>query len=117
MPTKPTSSSGPQKTPSLRIYAPTTTEDWLRCPISRQYKRKWQAPLEGWQPNMLIGSAVHAGLAAWYISGNGVEANTVATSTVVDSYVENDEWTVDSVVKIALKALAAAMADDISATE
>lgn len=117
MPTTPTSSSGPLKTPSLRIYAPTTTEDWIRCPIYRQYKRKWQPTLEGWQPNLLIGKAVHAGLAEWYLVQVHSSAHKLAESTLVDGYVENDEWTLDGVKRITAKALDAAISDNIWDTE
>jgi hypothetical protein len=47
---------------------PSEVTDWLRCPQLHQYKHveQWQPPASTWSPERLIGSAIHAGLAAFW---------------------------------------------------
>ena len=51
-------------------YAPSHTLDYLRCPRLSQYAREWEPAGEWmeWVPNLLVGQAIHAGI-AWELNG------------------------------------------------
>ena len=51
-------------------YAPSRTLHWLRCPRLSQYAREWEPPGE-WTPNLLVGQAIHAGIAHFLSDGMG----------------------------------------------
>lgn len=47
---------------------PSEVTDWLRCPRLWRYKHLegWSAPPSAWTPERLMGTAIHAGLAAFW---------------------------------------------------
>ena len=47
---------------SGRIYSPTTTEDWLYCPMYRALRRTWAPERTDWDPARLLGTSLNAGL-------------------------------------------------------
>ena len=55
---------------------PSETTDFIRCPRLWRYKHVdgWQAPMAAWEPWQLMGTAIHAGLAAFWRSGAKPEA-------------------------------------------
>ena len=59
--------------PSIPPIRPSETTDYLRCPKYWFYKHieGWQALPSAWEPWQLMGSAVHAGLAAYWLNRKG----------------------------------------------
>lgn len=49
---------------SDRIYSPSQTTDFSRCPTYWSTKRRWEPQPDAWSPERDIGKALHAGLAA-----------------------------------------------------
>jgi len=47
---------------SAQIYAPTTVEDWLYCPMYRHLRRTWLPERVEWDPARLLGTSVGTGL-------------------------------------------------------
>ena len=58
---------------------PSETQDYIRCPRYWYWKHVegWEPPASAWTPDRLMGSAVHAGLAAWW---RGAQPFTGATA-------------------------------------
>ena len=50
-------------------FRPTETKDWSRCPALWWYKHVegWESPLAIWSPEMSMGTALHAGMAAYWL--------------------------------------------------
>ena len=61
------STSGPSLletplTPVSRVYSPSRTEDWVKCPIFAQFRRRLQPREPVWSPARTLGKAVQAGV-------------------------------------------------------
>ena len=102
--------AGNSNTPSVAFgedipsYPPTEVRRWLTCPVFRQYSRKWQPRAEAWTPHKIVGTAIHAGVAAYLRSKMSSETGkstspelpsdplVVATKTLSDGYVEQETW-------------------------
>ncbi len=108
-----------------RVYSPTTTEKWLRCPAFRAYDSRLHALDNDWSPAMLLGSAIGAGLAYYYASVQGRESRvstiphlvrdtvTVGHATLDGGYIPNDDWSLDALRKLVEKGLAKALTLDV----
>ena len=46
-------------------YPPTEVQKWLICPMFRHYSSVYRPRVEEWTPNRLVGSSIHAGIAAY----------------------------------------------------
>ena len=73
---------------------PSAVIDWIRCPRLWWYKEQgWAAPPSAWSPERLMGSAVHAGIAAYW-------ANSRSPIPTTPAYWLNqvfiDEWPDDA---------------------
>ena len=90
------------------VFAPTDVKDWDRCPMYRQLKKEGRKPRdEKWTPNMLLGTAIHAGLAGLYA---GLLNPVTLLDMALDSgYIENDEWPKLALSKLAKRGLNAAI--------
>ena len=63
---------------------PSAVTDWLRCPRLWWYKEQgWEAPPSAWSPERLMGTAVHAGIAAYW---RGVNPRTQTSFTLTASW-------------------------------
>lgn len=91
--------------------SPTSTTDWQRCPLYYALKREW-APRGGiWTPNKLLGTAIGDGLSALY-RGNS-EPEEVVRRVIGEGYVPNDEWPLESLVRLGLRGFQRAALDDV----
>ena len=111
------STSGPSllETPAtspLKVYSPTRTEDWLKCPIFAQFRRRLQPREPVWSPARTLGKAVQVGVNVWlqslrYPSPSGllvVEPNDVemAAQRVVEADFQPQEaHTIAGLTKLA----------------
>ena len=86
---------------------PSEVTDWLRCPRLWQYKHveHWQAPGSAWTPERLMGSAVHAGLAAYW-RDKGPIALLTSPETAVRG-VFYDQWPPDAPMEFSREGLEA----------
>lgn len=80
---------------------PSEVTDWLRCPQLWQYKHVegWQPPAVSWTPERLIGTAVHAGLAAHW---QQVHAKDALAETLTDGWPNHAPTEYDLDVYLAL---------------
>jgi hypothetical protein len=92
-------------------YGPTETEWWFKCPTYRWFRAKgWQPRGTLWTPNMLVGRALHAGIATYFISGQNAAMAATATEKVLsDGYETNDEWTLEALNRLTLRGLVASL--------
>ena len=96
--------------------APTHTENWLRCPVFAHLRREGWEPRGLWTPNRLLGSAIGDGLTAHYrtLRGDAPQSPQEALETTIRAgAMPHDTWTVDALLKLARKGLAAGMADRV----
>lgn len=91
-----TSSSQPVAGPPS--YPPTEVQRWLICPYLRDYSKKWAPRLEAWTPNKLVGSSIHAGIAAYLEAVRtgaslASQAPEIAACEVLQNgYVQQETW-------------------------
>lgn len=102
--------------------SPSQTEAWLRCPQYMQYKYEgWEPRLLNWAPNRTLGSAIAKGLEIFYMNQDHSDPGQLgweACEVVMrEQYQENDKWTYEGVLKLALKGYKAALANNIAAQE
>lgn len=94
-----------------RIYSPSQTEEWSRCPALWDQRKRWE-PLSGtWSPERLIGLGVHAALEKWWGRIPSVDAAQVARDYVVNLWPADapDVFSVDGAASRAGKAAATAV--------
>lgn len=88
------------------IYSPTSTEAYQQCPqryvYSREYKRLTTS--SEWTPNLALGQAVHAGLAAFF-TGEGWRA--AADATLASHYQSNPRWPLKDLQQVARRGVQA----------
>ena len=89
------------------IYSPSQTEDWLRCPRERAYKRQWVPRTVEFSPALVAGRALHAGMEAAYRGVLGSLAppsheigTTAALVTLRELYQAHSVWTLDRLEKV-----------------
>ena len=74
-------------------FGPTQTQDHLICPTLRRFNRTWE-PTGPWAPHMMVGSAVHAGLAHLFMWPDQMGMAMVKANAVIDvDFQDNEIWT------------------------
>lgn len=97
------------------IFAPTDTEDWLRCPAYRDYNKRWHPRDNDYHPAKDLGTAIAAGLAVYYkalaakVGVDPKDAVAVMQGQLERLWVPNDRWTLDGLLPIAAKGLRCAL--------
>lgn len=104
--------------PTMTIYSPSDTENWLKCPAYRDYNKRWHPWDNDWTPNRLLGEAIAGGLACYYKMLKRAHEECMGTSEVPDAvafeddaqaeahalltagYVPQDTWTLDGLKKL-----------------
>lgn len=98
----------------LPVYSPSETEDYLVCPRFRVLKRSWAPNGCAWTPHMLLGTAIHAGLATHYAN---LEKETLpyesAHAVLEAEFQEGSEWSLDGLRSLVTKGLKAALATEL----
>lgn len=105
---EPVSTSMSMTLPRSRVYSPTETEDWLRCPRYRALRRgRLEARHNPYMPHRDVGKAIHEGLARYYrdirdsCAGDlTTRAIAVATASIGESYVDNPRYTLEGLQKV-----------------
>lgn len=100
------------------VFRPSDVEAWLRCPAYRAYKAQGVEPIAiAWSPAIILGTAIHAGLAAEYRRQRGdLDQPEPTEATLVSlraGYADNVDWELGAVEKLALRGLQAALAVDV----
>ena len=94
------------------VYAPSRTEDFIRCPVFADLRRRWE--LRGpWTPFKLLGTSIGEGMAQFY--RNLRDSTTTAPSeraleTLHAGFEPQEAWTLPGLEKHVVKGLQAAVA-------
>lgn len=102
----------------LPVYSPTETDDYLVCPRMRVLKRTLAPRGCGWTPHMMLGSAVHLGLAE--VLGKGAShmaAEARALQLVDEEYVAGSEWSIEGCHKLVQRGLKLALTTELISPE
>ncbi len=91
--------------------SPTSTTDWIRCPLAYTLKREWRARGGIWTPNQLLGTAIGDGLSELYRGGSDPEE--VVRRALSEGYIPNDTWELSALVKLALRGYERASQDGL----
>lgn len=82
-------------------YGPTETDDWLRCPTFRRFRKEWEPRAEEWSPARLMGIAMGAALNHYLKTGGVALPLTEKTptetglETIKQGFIEQDKFTLD----------------------
>ena len=97
--------------------SPTSTENWLRCPVFASLRREGWEPRGLWTPTKALGAAVHEGLAAHYRRLRGdtglPQPREVLQEALRRDFRENGAHTLDALEKMALRGLQEALGDKV----
>lgn len=97
-----------------RIYSPSATEDWLKCPRFRQLRSEGnEARHNPWAMQRDMGTCMHAALASYYLSLKRGDSFEVATQVAFErgrhelqqAYVEQSRYTLPGLTKVLLRGL------------
>ena len=104
--------------PPLRVYSPSQTGDWLQCPVLRRLRRSWRERVVIWEPAMLLGNAVQAGMNVWLRAIDmGVPLDDAIEAAVVDviaqGYEDQPKYTREGLVKLTLRGVQALLDADL----
>ncbi len=97
---------------------PSETTDWLRCPTYWKLNKTW-LPLGPWKPHMALGAAIGVGL-NHLLQQKPDLAEIEALKLLEARFEENDQWTLDALQALTVKAIREAAKTtirDILATE
>jgi len=99
------SSAPPVECPS---YPPTEVRRWLTCPVFRDYSKRWASRVEDWTPHRLVGTAIHAGVAAHLqgvMRGDTAPPDGLdhATEALRAGYVQQETWGLDGLAALVSK--------------
>lgn len=89
-------------------YRPTEVRQWLVCPTLWRFEKRWTPRALPWSPAMVIGSAIHAGVAAHFraVRGEPVLGPVPTAAMVLEhGYVEQDTWTLESLNRLVDKGI------------
>jgi len=114
-----TSSKSPDTTPSssspasvsLPVFSPSRTERFLLCPMRESYERTWrplaqrEAP---WAPHLVLGNAIHAGLAHYHSQMSGSYLGE-ASNILEREFEEGGAWTLTGLMKLVEKGIRASL--------
>ena len=89
-------------------YPPSEVRNWMVCPAFWHYSRTWEPRAAQWTPHALVGTAIHAGIAAYLrnpdTEGTGPASPLhVAIQTLGEGYVEQETWSLLSLSKLVEK--------------
>lgn len=113
----------------MRVFSPSATDDWVRCPVFAQLRKQKEPLVDQWEPNLLMGKALNESMSYywnWYRrahtapvtigegdSGAAAEAALKAGVRILYAgYVENDKWPVAGLEKMLTRCLEACLNED-----
>lgn len=108
-----TSSGSPPSFPR-QVYSPSETENWLTCPVWRQFSKSWTPREIEWEPARVLGVAVQEGLNV-VLRGQGGEREVEAavTQRLQAEFVEQPKYTLPGLVKLALRGVEVTLDADL----
>lgn len=114
VPTADTPGSGhtgiPPSSPISRtIYSPTETGTWLTCPVLRQLKKSWSPRRVEWEPAILLGNAVQAGLSAHLRGGDDNLVESEVLKVLEEGFEDQPKYTLEGLGKLALRGVQATL--------
>ena len=110
-------------------YPPSSVKRWLTCPEFWRLSKVWEPRAAGWTPHIVVGRAIHAGIAAWlrprivdhesqenqiegvshavpFTSPVNLDPLTVALEVLTNGYVQQDTWALEGLQALVTKGLA-----------
>lgn len=93
-------------------YPPSSVRQWLTCPEFWRLSKVWEPRAAGWTPHQLVGTAIHAGMAAWLrpqVVGTPacleapLDPLTTAHEVLANGYQEQDTWALDGLQALVRK--------------
>lgn len=88
----------------MKVYSPTSTEAFARCPVYARLHRTWEPRGMEWTPNMLLGRAIGDGMSHHYREMRNGRESTVspldlAMQVLREGYVPQETYTLDGLGK------------------
>ena len=95
----------------MTVWSPSHVNKWLECPLKWQMQREGvEGVRERWSPGMIVGTALHAGLARYFGPAPNGDPAAIASDTLTDCWPdETGEWELAQVGSKMLGALNRAM--------
>ena len=104
---------------SSRVWSPSRTADHIKCPVFAKVRREVE-PIADWAPNLLLGTALGAGLTAYYrgmrdgsLDPDAIEE--VSLTTLRSGYPEegSEVWALEGLEKMLLRVLEKALEEQV----
>jgi PD-(D/E)XK nuclease superfamily protein len=86
-------------------YPPTAVRSWLVCPEFSRLGKLWKPRVVAWQPNLLIGTMIHAGIAEHFRGHPATSIQNAMTAALADGFVEQETWTKEALLALATKGI------------
>lgn len=93
--------------------SPTSTSQFMACPLFYTLKREWQPRGTLWTPNQLLGSAIGDALSEHYRGHERPVPEDTLRRVILEGYRDNDTWTRDSLVRLAQRGYERAAQDGL----
>ncbi len=84
-------------------YPPSEVRHWMVCPTFWRDSRNWAPRADRWTPHALVGTGIHAGIAAWLRDRDDHAALQATHQALSDGFVEQDTWSLLSLSKLVEK--------------
>ena len=84
-------------------YPPSEVRHWMVCPTFWHYSQTWDPRADRWTPHALVGTAIHAGIAARLRGQDDYAALQATHEALADGFVEQDTWSLLSLSKLVEK--------------
>ena len=94
----------------MNVWSPTETADYIRCPMYRRLTRAWKPRDQVWTPNKALGIAIGEGLSAYWRGQPTFESESTVSLIMAREYEENEKWSLEALLHLALKGYRAACA-------
>lgn len=93
-------------------YPPSAVKQWLTCPEFWRLSKVWEPRAVGWTPHMLVGTAIHAGVAAYLrpqivgsVPASPENPVSVALEVLTSGYQEQETWALEGLQALTEKGL------------
>ena len=73
------------------------------CPTFWRDSQNWAPRADRWTPHALVGTAIHAGIAAWLRDRDDPTALQATHAALADGFVEQETWSLLSLSKLVEK--------------
>jgi hypothetical protein len=88
-----------------RTYSSYQLDQFQTCPKLWDLSKRWRAPEVSWQASMHVGACIAVGLASLRQKSAKRVAEIRAMDEINKRYIENDEWTLDGIIRHVYKGI------------